>query len=144
MGHNLLAQIRLIFAGFVLVLAVIAGLFISHHLSVAQFVASIGLVVAAGAAILTRFLLQMRRLAPLEDPFQSPSTNVLRRRSRITAISLAVIVVCFSLTLWETRNRSKSSCIVAIAIGLIFTIDSVRSLRRDHAKRKQLEHRRIT
>lgn len=142
MGNQLLARIRLTIICFVLGLSICAGLSVSGHLSPRGFGISVLILAFAAVIVLTRFFYRMRDLPASQDPFHPSSEDVLRQQMRTTKTMLTILIVCLLLGLWETRSGPIYPHLAAIAIGLFFITISIRSLRRGHAKLKQLENRR--
>lgn len=144
MGYQLLTRIRLTIGCFVLTLALVAGLFIGHHLSAVGFAISVLVLAAAAGVILTRFFQRVRDLPEELDPFHPRDRYALRRQLRRTKIMVAALISCLFLGIWETRRGLIYPTLAGIAINLFFITVFVRSLRRGQAKLKQLEDRRTT
>lgn len=138
MGHQLLVRIRLTIGGFILALALAAGLFMGHHLSPVGFAISVLVLAVIAGIVLTRFLQQFRNV----DPLQPLDERTLRRQQRTLKSMLAILFFCLLLGLWETRSDPILPRVTGIAISLFFITTSILNLRRGRAKLKQLQDRR--
>jgi hypothetical protein len=144
LGYPLLDRIRLTIGCFVLALAATAGLFMGHHLSAVGFAVSVLVLAAAAGVVLTRFFRQARDLGEEFDPFRPPDERTLRRRVRITKITLAILTALLFLTLWKTRSVPSYSQWLGILFGVLCMIGLSKNLRHDQSKLKQLGIRRTT
>jgi formate hydrogenlyase subunit 3/multisubunit Na+/H+ antiporter MnhD subunit len=139
-GSPLLERIRLTIGGFILALAIVAGLFMGHHLSAVGFAVSVLLLAVAAGIVLTRFLQRFRHL----DALQPPDERTLRRRVRTAKITLAILTVCLFLALWKTGMDRIYSHWFVITFGVLGIIGSIQDLRRGQMNLKQFEDRRTT
>ena len=140
MGSPLLERIRLAIGGFILALAVVAGLFMGHHLSPVGFTVSVLVLAGVAAILLTRFLPRFRDM----DPLQPPDDRTIQRRLRTSKIMLAILLVCFFLALCKILNNPSriQSLWVATAFAALCIVGSIKDLRRAQADLKQFEDRR--
>ena len=140
MGSPLLERIRLAIGGFILALAVIAGLFMGHHLSPVGFTVSVLVLAGVAAILLVRFLQRFRDL----DPLQPPDERTIQRRLRTSKIMLAILLACFFLALCKILNNPGriQPLWVATAFAALCIVGSIKNLRRAQADLKQFEDRR--
>src|ERR1700761_3280397 len=111
-------RIRMTIGCFVLTLALVAGLFIGHHLSAVGFAISVLVLAVAAGIVLTRFFQRVRDLPEELDPFYPPDGNALRRQLRRTRIMVAILISCLFLGIWETRGGPISPTLAGIAVNL--------------------------
>ena len=142
MGSTIYDRILLTAGAFILALALVAGLFMGHHLSTVGFVISVLAIAAIAGIVLMRFLQRFRDL----DPLQPPDERTLQRRLRTSKIMLAILLVCFFLALCKIlSNPSRiQSLWVATAFAALCIVGSIKNLRRAQADLKQFEDRRTS
>ena len=139
MGSTVYDRILLTAGGFILALALVAGLFMCHCLSPVGFALSVLALAAIAGIVLIRFLQRYRNLDPIQPP---PDERTLRRRVRTSKITLAILIVCLSLALWKTGIDRIYSHWFVITFGVLCIIGSIQDLRRGQANLKQFEDRR--
>ena len=139
MGSTIYDRILLTTGGFILALAIIAGLFVGHCLSAVGFAISVLVLAVIAGIVLIRFLQRYRNLDPIQPP---PDAQTLRRRVRTSKITLAILIVCLFVAEWKTGIDRIYSHWFVVTYGVLCIIGSIQNLRREQANLKQFEDRR--